>query len=74
MEYDFDDFDITFRIEGEFIPGESDPDVGYLGEGEVDNVHLKLGNLNMTPYLTESAKRRIKEEFLDYCEENVGDI
>lgn len=73
MDYDFEELNITFEIEGEWIPGESDEEVGYLGGGDVDNVRLKLGSLNLTPYLTDRAKDMIKEEFLEYCEENVGD-
>ena len=65
--------EIEFIVEGEYIPGVSDSSVGYEGDGEVNDVSVYLYNLNVTGHLTPGDLEWFKEQFLDYCEENIGD-
>lgn len=66
------DYDMTFTIEGDYIPGESDSDVGYEGNGTVENVKVFIGSINITSQLNDYDLDHFKFEFLDYCEEDIG--
>ena len=72
IETEFD-IEVTFTVSGDYIPGEDDESVGFIGEDEVENVRVSLGKLNITNHLTEYELTSITEMFLDYCVECVGE-
>ena len=66
------DRDLTFRITGEYEPGVKDESVGYHSDGDVEDVKVYLGKINITSQLNDQELDWFKNEFLDYCEECVG--
>ena len=72
IEWDIEQ-EILVRVTGEFIPAEHDEDVNYYGNSEVEDVKVYLGNFNITESLEQDTLTEITNEFLEYCEECVGD-
>ena len=72
IEWDIEQ-EILVKIAGEFTPGESDEDVNFYSDGAVEDVKVYLGKFNITESLDEHTLDDITQEFLEYCEECIGD-